>query len=98
MYIVAIAWLYVVLLVSIMQPTVLRGLVTFVGAGLFPLALLLYLLGTPQRARDRRAREAAGAEPGGIGPGAGEPGTGEPGVAEPGADRTPVRDSAKPDR
>lgn len=54
MYVVAIAWLYVALMVSITQPTVFRGVVTFVGAGLFPLALLLYLLGTPQRRRNQR--------------------------------------------
>ena len=56
MYIVAIAWLYVLLLISIMQPTVFRGVVTFVGAGLLPLGLLLYLLGTPRRRRDLAAR------------------------------------------
>lgn len=61
MYIVAIAWVYVVLLVSITQPTLFRAIVTFLGAGVFPLALLLYLLGTPQRRRDRAARDASGA-------------------------------------
>ncbi len=59
MYIVAIAWLYVLLLISIMQPTVFRGIVTFVAAGLFPLGLLLYLLGSPRRRRDRAARGQA---------------------------------------
>lgn len=59
MYIVAIAWLYVLLLISIMQPTVVRGIVTFIGAGLFPLGLLLFLVGTPQRRRNRSAAEAA---------------------------------------
>ena len=59
MYIVAIAWLYVLLLISIMQPTVFRGIVTFVGAGLLPLGLLLYLLGTPRRRRDLAARVEA---------------------------------------
>jgi hypothetical protein len=53
MYIVAIAWLYVTLLVSITQPTVFRGIVTFAGVGLLPLLLLLYLLGAPQRRRNR---------------------------------------------
>jgi hypothetical protein len=53
MYIVAIAWIYVTLMVAIMQPTVFRGIVTFLGTGLLPLALLLYLLGTPQRRRNR---------------------------------------------
>jgi hypothetical protein len=59
MYSVAIAWLYVLLLISIMQPTVFRGIVTFVGAGLLPLGLLLYLLGTPRRRRDLAARVEA---------------------------------------
>ncbi len=58
MYIVAIAWLYVLMLVSVMQPTVFRGIVTFVGAGLLPLALLLYLVGTPQRRRQRQRASA----------------------------------------
>lgn len=67
MYIVAIAWIYVTLLVAIMQPTAFRGIVTFLGAGILPLALLLYLVGTPQRRRNRnRAREQT--------PDSGEPG------------------------
>jgi hypothetical protein len=56
-YIVAIAWIYVMLMVSVMQPTAFRGVVTFVGAGLGPLALLLWLVGTPRRRRDRARRE-----------------------------------------
>jgi len=63
MYIVAIAWLYVLLLVSIMQPSIFRGIVTFVGAGLLPLALLLYLMGTPQRRRNRAKAEAQSPPP-----------------------------------
>lgn len=57
MYIVAIAWIYVMLLVSVMQPTVFRGVVTFVGAGLGPLALLLWLVGTPRRRREQARRQ-----------------------------------------
>jgi len=59
MYIVAIAWLYVLLLISIMQPTVFRGIVTFIAAGLVPLGLLLYLMGSPRRRRDLAARGQA---------------------------------------
>ncbi len=62
MYIVAIAWLYVLMLVSVMQPTIFRGIVTFLGAGLFPLALFLYLVGTPQRLRNRDKTAAEGAQ------------------------------------
>jgi hypothetical protein len=58
MYIVAIAWIYVVLMVSIMQPSWLRGVVTFVGAGVFPLTIVLYIMGSPRRRRDRARREA----------------------------------------
>lgn len=67
MYIVAIAWLYVVLMVSVMQPTIFRGIVTFIGTGLAPLALLLWLVGTPRRRREqarRAALETRNPEPG----------------------------------
>jgi hypothetical protein len=57
-YIVALAWIYVVLMVSIMQPTVFKGIVTFLGTGVLPLALFLYLMGTPQRRRNLRRAEA----------------------------------------
>jgi hypothetical protein len=67
MYIVAIAWLYVTMLVSVMQPTLLRGILTFIGTGLIPLGILLYLLGSPQRRRNARAaspdREVQAAAP-----------------------------------
>jgi membrane protein implicated in regulation of membrane protease activity len=53
MYIVVIAWMYVILMVSLFQSSVFRGIVTFVGAGLLPLALILYLFGAPQRRRNR---------------------------------------------
>ena len=58
MYIVAIAWIYVLLMVSIMQPTLFRGIVTFIGAGVGPLALVLWLVGTPRRRLERSRREA----------------------------------------
>lgn len=57
MYIVAIAWLYVVLMMALTESSVVAGLATFVLYGLAPLALLLWLLGTPQRRRAQRARQ-----------------------------------------
>lgn len=70
MYIVAIAWIYVLLMVSIMQPTLFRGIVTFLGAGVGPLALVLWLVGTPRRRLERSRREAAqDAAAGGTGSG-----------------------------
>jgi hypothetical protein len=59
MYIVAIAWIYVVLLMSFTEESIVAGLATFLFYGLAPLALLLYLMGTPQRRRNRRRDEAA---------------------------------------
>lgn len=63
MYLVAIAWMYVVLMMSVAeatssQGTVLGALVTFGLYGLLPLSIVMYLLGTPMRRRARLAREA----------------------------------------
>ena len=55
MYIVAIAWLYVVVLMSFTEASVIGGIVTFVLYGLAPLSLFLWLFGTPQRRRNRRS-------------------------------------------
>lgn len=68
MYVVAIAWLYVALMMSIAQPSALRGIFTFLGVGLLPLALFLWIVGTPQRRRNRvreetRRRLQAGTPP-----------------------------------
>lgn len=64
MYLVAIAWIYVVLMMAVAEATSPNG--TLVGAvftalmyGALPLAIVLYILNTPQRRRTRRAREAA---------------------------------------
>lgn len=59
MYLVAIAWMYVVLMMCLVeaaspQGTLLGALVTFVLYGLLPLALVLYLIGTPGRKRALR--------------------------------------------
>ena len=53
MYIVAIAWIYVVFMMSITEHSVVAGVMTFLLYGLFPLSIILYLLGTPQRRRRR---------------------------------------------
>ena len=45
-----------VLMVSVMQTTVFRGIMTFVFTGILPLALLLFLVGTPQRRRNQLAK------------------------------------------
>jgi hypothetical protein len=63
MWIVAIAWMYVALMMSMAeatspQGTVLGAVITFLFYGVGPLALVMYLLGTPARRRALRQREA----------------------------------------
>jgi hypothetical protein len=62
MLIVAIAWIYVVLMMSLTETSFVAGLATFVFYGLLPLSIVLYLLGTPGRWRRRRQREVAAIE------------------------------------
>lgn len=57
MYVIAIGWLYVTLLMAATEENLTAGMLTFVFYGLGPLALLLWLFGTPQRKRNRLARE-----------------------------------------
>lgn len=58
MYIVAIAWIYVVLLMSLTEVSFTAGLATFVFYGLLPLSVLGYLMDAPGRRRRRRAQAA----------------------------------------
>ena len=59
MYIVAIGWLYVALMMAITEHTVVAAIATFLLYGVGPVALLLYILGTPGRRKRRRAAEQA---------------------------------------
>ena len=64
MYLVPIAWIYVVLMMSVAEATnsngtVVGAIVTFVLYGIFPVGLIFYFMGTPGRKRAIRAREAA---------------------------------------
>ena len=64
MYLIAIGWIYVTLLMAIAEATntngsVLGAVITFLLYGVGPTALLMYILGTPGRRRARRAREQA---------------------------------------
>lgn len=53
-YILAIGWLYVTALMALTASSVVGAMMTFVFYGLLPCALLLWLLGTPQRRRNRQ--------------------------------------------
>ena len=64
MYLVLIAWLYVVLMMAVAEATspmgtVLGAIMTFVLYGLLPMSIVGYILGTPSRKRSIKAREMA---------------------------------------
>ena len=59
MYLIAIGWLYVTLLMALTEGSVVAGVLSFVFYGLAPTALLMWLLGTTARRRRRAQREAA---------------------------------------
>ena len=64
MYIVPIAWIYVALMMAVAEATnsngtVLGAIITFLLYGLGPVALVMYLMGSPSRRRAIKAKEAA---------------------------------------
>lgn len=64
MHIVALAWMFVVVLMTLAeatstQGTVLGALFTFLLYGVLPLGIVLYVMGTPARGRARRAAAVA---------------------------------------
>lgn len=63
MHIVAIAWLFVAVLMAAAEATSSQGSLlgaffTLILYGLLPVAIVVYILGTPARRRARRAAEA----------------------------------------
>ena len=64
LYLVALGWMYVVLMVALAELLAPQGhwlgaLFTLIGWGVLPLAVVLYILATPARRRARRAAESA---------------------------------------
>jgi hypothetical protein len=62
MWIVAVAWIYVVVLMAATEPTIVHGLMTFLFYCALPLSIVLYLTGGKRRRARREAlarREAA---------------------------------------
>ena len=67
MYLVAIAWAYVALMMAAAealspQGTLFGAFITLLLYGVLPLGLLMYILGTPGRKRRRRAAELAASQ------------------------------------
>ncbi len=68
MYLVAIAWLYVTLMMAVAEAaapngSLLGASITLLLYGLMPLSIVLYILGTPARKRARTARQRREASP-----------------------------------
>jgi hypothetical protein len=67
MYLVAIAWAYVTVMMAIAEAaspggTLLGAFFTLLLYGVLPLSILLYILGTPARKRRIKARQQAQAD------------------------------------
>lgn len=67
MYLVAIAWLYVAVMMAIAEAThsqgsILGAIITLLLYGVLPLLLVLYVMGTPMRRRQCLQQEQAQAQ------------------------------------
>ena len=58
MYIIAIGWLYVTLLVAANEVTFVAGIISFAFYGLLPCSLLIWLSGSRVRRERRKYRES----------------------------------------
>jgi len=68
MIVIAIGWMFVVGLFALAQAaspqgSLLVAVLLVVGAGVLPLAVVLYVMGAPGRRRRRRAEERLGPDP-----------------------------------
>lgn len=61
MWIVAIAWIYVVSLMALTEPSIVAGIMTFFGYCVLPLSILFYITGGKRRRASKERREAAAA-------------------------------------
>jgi hypothetical protein len=55
MHIIAIGWIYVVLMMAITEQSIIAGIMTFLLYGVFPLLIFLYLAGSRRRRINRAA-------------------------------------------
>jgi len=59
MYIIAIGWLYVVVLMALTETSIVAGIATLIFYGLLPVSILVYLGGAKARRRKRMQIEQA---------------------------------------
>jgi len=60
MYIVAIAWLYVAILMAVTETSIVAGVATFFFYGLAPLLLFWWVVGAPTRKRRKQRKLESG--------------------------------------
>lgn len=63
MYIIAIGWLWVALMMAVTEPNLVAGVLSFTFYGLLPCLLVLWLLSTPARRAQRASRLPQAAAP-----------------------------------
>lgn len=64
MYLIVIAWCYVTVMMAVAeasspQGSILGAIITFALYGLLPMAIVVYIFGTPERKRRLKAQKAA---------------------------------------
>ncbi len=57
MHIAAVGWIYVVLMMSIAEDSVIAGIMTFLLYGVCPVTIILYITGTGGRRRRREQHQ-----------------------------------------
>ena len=64
MYIVAIAWFFVAIMIAVTQPSLTAGVLSLLGWGIVPVCLILWIVGTPARLHRKRlpSNNAVGTE------------------------------------
>lgn len=63
MLIVAVAWIYVVALMALTEPTIVAGVATFLFYCVLPLGIIIYIGGSRKRKARRQAADAAATPP-----------------------------------
>ncbi len=55
LYLIAIAWIFVVMMMALTESSLIAGIMTFLGYCVIPLSLVLYILSSSARKRKIRA-------------------------------------------
>ncbi len=75
MWIIALAWFYVVGLMALTEPSLVAGLMTFLVYCALPSSILFYIAGSKRRRRLQESRRLAAIPAPAVDPPAADPGT-----------------------